>query len=710
MNTWNQLISIFTTRIEEKRLMYELHNSWLFRFGIITRLLFIILCIPLLQKIWFIQFITTSLQPISFNPWTAHLVSGGEGMAFPYGYTMYLAYLPLTALGLGIDQLLDISYFSKIGFGLTSLFFDYGILISIALLARKYSTKLLLVAYWCSPIVLYIFYWHGQLDALPICLLVWGIVQLQRERSRIAGLLFGMAISAKLSMLAAIPFIIIYLYRNRRLRKQLRFLLSTTLITVSISVLPFLKSSSFVSMVLQTPETERIFNVFMPYGGDLKLFLLPLAYILTLYLVWRLERITLDLFLMTVGLGFFAFLLLLPPAPGWFLWVIPFLVLYQLRYQDEYLITTLPFFSLYIIYNLMYSTGADIHLIDQTTSEPFANYIGLNNIKLKSVLFTGLQATGLLICVRMYLFGISRNNYYRGFKRKLGIGIAGNIANDENKSIVSIEKIFGSDAISFLNLADYDKWDKHHPMRSSKNLLNPNSYNLSRLSGDVFTLAEGKPIWQTKFSEKKNKHLRKINSNDLILVTGLHSLYIKRLRDRMDLKIFVEVDETLKNYFNPKLDNSTYQLIDWTSDKERTQYDKFVSTQIKFADLIFRLSPINSLSLKDGIKNKRLPKLKLEVEMVNGFFHEELVHSLIGLCGMHVDVQQSSLLENVFLSIEGDITSEDIEQIANLLIPNLEDLAIGHPEWETGYKGLMQLITMVHISDLLHRGRVDNYA
>ena len=163
---WNQVRSISPTRIEEKRLLFELHGSWLFRFGIIFRVLFILLCIPLVQKLWFITFITNSLQFSAFDPWTTHVIAGGDEMAFPYGYMMYLTYLPLTALGWGMDQSLEISYFSKVGFGFTSLFLDYGILIGIAFLLRKYSPKLLLLSYWCSPIVLYIFY----LQILKSCL------------------------------------------------------------------------------------------------------------------------------------------------------------------------------------------------------------------------------------------------------------------------------------------------------------------------------------------------------------------------------------------------------------------------------------------------------------------------------------------------------------------------------------------------------------
>ena len=79
--------------------------------------------------------------------------------------------------------------------------------------------------------------------------------------------------------------------------------------------------------------------------------------------------------------------------------------------------------------------------------------------------------------------------------------------------------------------------------------------------------------------------------------------------------------------------------------------------------------------------------------------------SLIGLCGMHIEVEQTFDLDKISFWIEGDATSEDIEQIANLLVPNLEDLTASQPDWEEGYDGLIQLITLAHISDLLHQSR-----
>jgi len=62
------------------------------------------------------------------------------------------------------------------------------------------------------------------------------------------------------------------------------------------------------------------------------------------------------------------------------------------------------------------------------------------------------------------------------------------------------------------------------------------------------------------------------------------------------------------------------------------------------------------------------------------------------------------------MCIEGDIAGEDTAQVASLLIPNLEDLAPDYSSWQSGVTGIIQLITLAHISDLLRREVAPNYA
>jgi len=149
---------------------------------------------------------------------------------------MYLFYLPLTTLGWLFDKLLNFEYFARFGFAITTLFFDYGILLGIIRLLKNYSSKLILIAYWCSPVIIYIFYWHGQIDALPIFFLIYGLSLIQKEKTQLAGILLGIAISSKFSMLASIPFIFIYLIRNKRLKNKFNIIFPSIFITYFFTI------------------------------------------------------------------------------------------------------------------------------------------------------------------------------------------------------------------------------------------------------------------------------------------------------------------------------------------------------------------------------------------------------------------------------------------------------------------------------------------
>ena len=161
----------------------------------------------------------------SFDPWTNFLNTGGEVFAFPYGISMVSAYFPLSGLGL----LLIISnqnFFLGLGFRLTSFAFDYALLISLAILTRNYSNKVLLITYWCSPLVLYLTYIHGQLDLIPITLLIGSICLVSWNRFRASALFLTLAISAKFSMIIATPLIFIYIHTPKGLGSKYFNLLS----------------------------------------------------------------------------------------------------------------------------------------------------------------------------------------------------------------------------------------------------------------------------------------------------------------------------------------------------------------------------------------------------------------------------------------------------------------------------------------------------
>ena len=682
----------------------EWQKSPLFIGGLIIRIFLIIFFLPKAQNDWFLPFFSNSFQNFSFNPWSStyllnqpELISSAE---FPYGIVMYMVYLPLTYLGYFLDKSLSFSIFSKIGFGFTSLILDYFSLIIITTLLKKYSSNILLISYWLSPLSIFIIYVHGQIDILPVFLMIIAISFLRGGRFLISGISFGFAISAKFSMAIALPLIIIYIYKRNGLKKHLKSFCIATFFTFFITTLPWSFTDSFLNMVMFPKETSRIFNVYLSYGDNLKIYLLPTAYFIVLYLLWRIRRITFDLFIIFIGIGFFSLLILLPPSPGWFLWVLPFLVFYQLRSEEKYSLSLLPFSFFFLIYFFIYEKTATIPLLNnidliQLSS---ANFLRIEN--LQSFMFTCLQASGLIICLRMYIFGLRRNQYYQNGSQAFVLAIS----NKDEKYRLFFLKLLNflnfSENISYISEDSYRNFERNNLIQK-KSINLPNSSNLNKLSKDVFSLLDGKSVKNRRYSNKEGKYIsiNKIRASNTILIGTYSSNYPKRLANKINLNISLILDKSIdikklndrfifikaSNYFNSN------DLMYGVSEDNKSNLD-----------IEFRVKLINPNILRDNKQNKD-PLIKLIVIMANGFFHEEFIKCLISLCSVHVDLEQANNSDMIKLTIDGDISSEDIDQISKILIPNQDVLVSEKPKWQDGIIGIIQLITLVHISESLHR-------
>ena len=82
---------------------------------------------------------------------------------------------------------------------------------------------------------------------------------LSKNRFSAAGIWLGLAISAKLSMILASPFFLIYLLQNKRLRVKIaEFIRGFIGMSIPAVLLPII-SPGYREMVLSTPERDRVF-------------------------------------------------------------------------------------------------------------------------------------------------------------------------------------------------------------------------------------------------------------------------------------------------------------------------------------------------------------------------------------------------------------------------------------------------------------------
>ena len=690
--------------------LYIFRRRWALWLGLIPRLLLIAFVVPNIATIWFVPFLEGWLKAPSLDPWTAHLAMGGTPLAFPYGPIMFLALLPGVAIGTALAALTGWAHASIAGFGLGLLAADLSCLALLASIKRRDLTLLWL---WLSPAVILISYWHGQNDLVPVAFMLGSVLALRRNQALWSGFALGLAIAAKLSMVLTVPVLAIYLYRNARLRELFWPFIFGLSGPILLQLLVFAGSPGARLMVLGTPEARKVFQLALDLGGGLKIYLLPVIYLVVLFWTWRLRRMTYDLLLSVIGIVFLLVILLTPASPGWFIWAAPFLAIHATQTGPRGLVLVFGLSVMQALVTLLQFSGATIPLFGINFSTPMATVLGITDLHIISVVISAEFALGLFIAHRMWQEGVHRNELYRLSRRPLVIGIAGDSGAGKDSLALGLAGLFGERSVASIAGDDYHRWDRGKPMWSALTHLNPRANDLSRMTEDVIRLSSGHSVNARHYDHKTGRFTRpqNINFNDVILVSGLHALGISSLRDRYDVGVYLDMDEELRRYFKVRRDVSErgHSLDSVVKEIERRSEDteRFIRPQKKHADIVFSLQPENREQIHDALVDAK-PRLKLAVLMRRSAFHDALTRALIGLCGMQVDIDLPEDSEVVQLIIEGDIRSEDIAIVAARIVPNIDELLALEPAWQHGTAGLMQLIVLSQAAHALRTSEAES--
>lgn len=671
----------------------------LFALGLLVRLVLISSLSPLAVVDWYAPFLGASTSFLSLDPWTSWLAQGGSSAAFPYGYAMWMAFLPLTVLSnlLGGGGVV-------LAYSVTLLISDFLLLLVLHQMLRQ-RVRLLLTLYWLSPIVILATYGLGLNDLIPVLLLTLGVYCVKSQKFRWAGTVCAAAISAKLSMVVAIPFFVIYLYNNRSLRLKLVEFFLGFAAAGALLFIPFIFSMGGISMLMGNEEMQKIYIFAMNLGGSSSVYLLPLLYLLMVYYAWRVKRLNFDLFQSILGLSFLMVVFMTPASPGWYVWVVPFLVFYQAMSGRLAIALTAIFTGLYVLTNII---GTPLRLSGGLVFE-FINILSLSNstdIHLRSLLLTSLVAVGVVLALRIWRESINRNDYFRLSRKPFVIGIAGDSGAGKDTFAEYLSGLFGEHSVVKLSGDDYHLWDRQKPMWKVMTHLNPMANDLEEFSKDLKALTDGRSIYLSHYDHKSGKMSKsqQIHSNDFIIVSGLHALYSPILRECYDLKVYLDIDESLRRYFKLQRDvhqrgHSQEQVLS-SFLKREPEAERFIRPQVQQADLILSLQPIHSRALKELDQDQSL-RLKLVVRTRYGFNELSLTRVLVGVCGLHVDIEPAAVATDVIITIEGDISAEDVALATKILCPRILEFLDIEPNWQTGVAGLMQLITLTHINQAL---------
>ena len=682
----------------------DLCKEKLFRIGIVIKIILIIALMPTIQQEWFIPFIVGWIESPTILPWSGHLATGGDTLAFPYGAVMFIFHLPTTAIGWVIDHFFAVEYFTSVGFRV-SLFVADILLLLILLQSFENHWKKVLIYYWLSPLVLLITYWHGQTDLIPVALFIYALTLVKRGNYWAAGLILACSIAAKHSMIIGAPFIILYLWSHNGINKELQRFLAFFIGSLFVIEIPFFFSDAFRMMVLDNREVGKLYWLFIKMGKDNLIFLTPLVYLLLLYFFWRIRRINFDLLLAAMGVAFSVVILMTPSPPGWYLWLVPIFALHQSRYGFGAVMVIGVFSFLFISYHLIHTSGANSILFDFSS----LNISFLKESFIQSLHYTLMVGSGVLIAIQILRQGVRENDYYRLGNKPLVLGIAGDSGVGKTTFSKGLATVFGERSLVEVSGDDYHNWERSSPMWKTLTHLDPKANRLFALVRDVQSLMDGEVVKARQYDHVSGRFLPQEirKTKDVILIEGLHTLYPKQLLQEFDVSFFIEMEESLRLFFRIKRDTEerghSKEVVLSEVEKRKADSEKYIKPQSVRADVVFTLLPINiELFEQDQVIDSNI---KLRVCLRNGIYYQELVRILIGVCGLQVNIDSVDERGEVILEISGDVLSDDIQLAVNMLVPHMDELLDFSAEFTDGLYGIMQIITLMEIDEALKRRR-----
>ena len=202
------------------------------------------------------------------------------------------------------------------------------------------------------------------------------------------------------------------------------------------------------------------------------------------------------------------------------------------------------------------------------------------------------------------------------------IGISGNSSSGKTNITRIIEKIFKFNKQIILETDRYHKWERNDINWNSYTHLNPHSNYLEKLHEDTFNLKIGNDIYALDYDHTKGKFTSKqqIKSKDNIILCGLHTLYNNSLRDIIDIKVYMNTQETLQYYWKLKRDvmqrNHIEENVINSIKKRQNDYEKYILPQKQYSDIIIEFYTKQDIDINQW-KVLKEPDIFLKIHLKN---------------------------------------------------------------------------------------------
>lgn len=690
-------------------------DQTLMSLGWALRIAAILLIAPKIQTELYVPFIQAFLADPTIDPWTRWLDAGGSADAFPYGVVMLSIHTPFVFAGQLLDSLtggvFPAGKFAQVGFAVSLLFFDvwlYRLLFSFmsedASRRRRFGvisydyranavSRFLVAFYWLSPLILYVNYVHGQTDIIPTFFVMSSIVLLERRRFGLSGAMLAVALSAKLSVGLVVPFLMIYLIWHpahvaQRLRWAAAFAAGVALIAVSMWIIP-----GQLEIVLRNEALGETLRHGVELPSERTVLLFPLIYGGALAFVFFMAPLDRRTLYALIGLALLGVVAASSASVGWYMWALPLLLFSSANSSSRLLLVLFTFWLLVVVADFTTRSCGWFENLCAGLASPLA----------QNLLTTAITGLAALIAIRMGMRLLRSNSAYRLMNKPLFIGVAGDSGAGKDTIVGALASLVGPHRSAVVLGDDYHLYARGARMWKALTHLNPRANNLHKLATDVESLTAGRTVLMHHYDHATGAFTkpRKIGPGGLTLINGLHSLFQPSLAQMFDLRIFLRMDERLRQALKVARDvadrgKSRNEVIA-SIESRMSDSALYIDPQSERADLICGLGVIGSCSAEEIVATSKDlnqdQRLCVSATVDADLNLRPLADAFAAFCGASAILGLADVGDRQMLTVcSAGLTGDDYALLAEKLLSSALELLTDGRGFVDGHQGAMQLI------------------
>jgi uridine kinase len=188
------------------------------------------------------------------------------------------------------------------------------------------------------------------------------------------------------------------------------------------------------------------------------------------------------------------------------------------------------------------------------------------------------------------------------------IGVAGGTCSGKTTVSERLAELTGAEHLSLIKLDSYYVSRNHQPIaeRRSANYDHPDEFDWQLLNDHIAALSAGAavpvPIYDYA-NYTRSDEVRMVQPSRIVVVEGILVLYEPTLRDRFDLKVFVDTDADIRLIRRLLRDvahrgRTTESIINQYLDTVRPSHEQFIEPSKRHADVIFPQGGMNEPALE----------------------------------------------------------------------------------------------------------------